>query len=300
MKYAVLIPCGPAELEIERITDLLEALVVHDPVDCVVALIVHDANPLAGRLLACSPKVRVEPNPRMGEGWGWGGGLIAGELWAWEFLAREYPELRCVIKMDSDALTLRSVSAGLDGIFADPSVGMAGARLGDEPRPPYRTAAPLGYFRRKVRKLRAPVSLWRKPRWHLRFACCGAHRWIAGLYSAAERNGYLPGELIMGGAFAVSMECVRRLVALGVTRRWRDFLDLPVSDDILLTMLPYLAGLRAVETPLFSIEPAALRFAPEDLVLDPQVGVVHSVKSYRELSESVIRSIFREHRSPQQ
>jgi hypothetical protein len=181
-------------------------------------------------------------------------------------------------------------------IFRDESVGLAGSRIGPEPRPLYKTSAPLSFFAGKVRKLRAPVSLWRKPRWHVRFALGGAHRRIARMYALAEGRGYVPGELIEGGAFAVHARCVRRLVEAGVTARWREFLDVPTSDDVVITMLPFFVGLRAVEARLFSIEPASLRYAPEELLADPAVGVVHSVKGFRGRGEEEIRAVFREPR----
>jgi hypothetical protein len=197
------------------------------------------------------------------------------------------------LKFDSDALPIRALGEGLAEIFRDESVGLAGSRIGPEPQPVYKTTAPFAYFANKVRKLRAPVSLWRKPRWHLRFALGGAHRRLARMYDVAERRGYVPGELIEGGAFAVHARCVRKLVEAGVTARWREFLDVPTSDDVVLTMLPYFVELRAVEAPLFSIEPASLRYAPEELLADPKVGVVHSVKGFRGMGEEEIRAVFR-------
>ena len=291
MRYAAIIPCGPSDRDRDRLVDLLDALAFHDPADCRVALILDDGNPGASDFRKI-PRCRVEPNPRNGTAWAWGGGLIAAELWAWELIAREYPDVDCVVKFDTDALPIRPLSAALERTFADPGVGMAGSRIASETLPAYKSTPPLSYFARKVRKLRAPVSFWRKPNWHLRFALTGAHRRLARMYAEAEQRGYIEGELIEGGAFAVSMPCIKALVAEGVTGRWREFLDLPVSDDIVLTMLPYRVGFRAVDDPLFCIEPAALRYAPGILLGDPNIGVIHSTKNSPGMSEEELRRVF--------
>lgn len=296
MHYAALIPCGPSPLDAERLADLLDALAFHDPEDCVVAVVLNDANPLLPERLAGYPKCRVVDNPRCGEGWGVGGGLAAGEVWAAQWLAREVPEVGCVVKIDTDALPLRPLGNALERVFADASVGIAGSRIGPAPLPAYKVTPPLGYFAHKVRKLRAPIGLWRMPRWHLRWAISRSHRWIASLYDQAEARGYIEGELIEGGAYAMSMACLRALVESGITARWRDFLDMPVSEDLVITMLAYVAGFRAAEIPSFCIEPDTLRYAPSVLLADPGVAIVHSVKRYRGAAESDLRQAFREAR----
>ena len=110
----------------------------------------------------------------------------------------------------------------------------------------------------------------------------------------AESNGYVAGDVVEGGVCAFSRECARRLGEAGVLRRWRDFIDIATGDDIVLTMLPYLVGLRAVSAPLFSPgEQMALKFAPEKLLQHPEVGAVHSVKRYEQMSEAEIRAMFK-------
>ncbi|GEM_PF-2510247 len=296
MKYAALVPCGPGPLEVMRAVDLLEALAFHDPEDCLAVLLLNDGNPDIAARVAGFPRVCVVDHPRQGKGWGWGGGLIGGELWAFEWLMREFPGAGCVIKLDTDALIIKPLGEALGRIFSDPTVGIAGSRIGLEPLPAYKTTNPLGYFATKARKLCAPVSLWRKPRWHLRFTLGGPHRWVASLFHEARSRGYLRGELIEGGALAFGREAVGALVEKGVTARWRDFLDAPVSDDVILTMLAYYAGSRAVDAPLFCIEPATLRQAPAVLMADPCVGVVHSLKAFEGTDEPALRKAFRQGR----
>jgi len=296
MRYAALIPCGPDPLEAERLGDLLDALACHDPDDCAATIVLNDANPFLAERFAGYPRCRIVDNPRQGEGWGWGGGLAAGEIWTLEWIAREYPDVGCVVKMDTDALAIKPLGSALESVFVDPSVGIVGSRIGSDPLPSYKTTSPLSYFARKIRKLRAPVSLWRMPRWHFRFAIFGHHRWMASLCDQAEAKGYLEGELIEGGAYAVSRALIHALVEARVTARWRDFLDLPLGEDAVMTMLAYFAGFRAVDAPLFCIEPSTLRCAPSEILADPRVGIVHSLKGYRGSTESELRKAFREAR----
>lgn len=294
MSFAVVIPCGPGPQEVERLQDTIDALLHHEP-GCGRVLVLNDGNSeLPG--LALPRECEVLEHPRKGRGWGWGGGLLFGELHAFERLLREDAGLSFVLKLDTDALVIRPFAQALATQFAEAPAGLIGSRIAKDPLPPGKTTAPHSYFAAKVAKLRAPIGLWRKPRPHLRLALRGAHRRIAQLYEEAEAKGYLPGELIEGGALAFSGRCLRALADRGVLAMADDFLDLPVSDDIVLTMLPYLVGMRAMNSPSFVVEPATLRAAPEDLLRNAEAAIIHSVKGFGSLDERSIRSFFRERR----
>jgi len=58
-------------------------------------------------------------------------------------------------------------------------------------------------------------------------------------------------------------------------------------------MLPYWAGFRAIDDPLFCIEPGMLRYAPAELLSDSNVGVVHSMKACSGMTEAELRQEFR-------
>jgi len=296
MRFAVLIPCGPSALEVDRLTDTISSILYHDPDDCLAIYVMNDGNKEIESVNFAKP-IKHYPHPRNGEGWGWGGGLIAGEIWSFEQIAREHPDAECVIKMDTDALVVGSLATRLETVFSDRVTGMAGSRIATNHLPAYKSTNPLSYFPNKVRKLRAPVSLWRKPNWHLRFAFSGTHRRIAQMYDVAEQHGYMAGELIEGSSLAIATSCIKLLSASGVAGRWRDFLDCPVSDDIVLTMLPYFVGMRAVDSDLWCVEPASLRYSPEEIVKEGKAGIVHSLKVYKEISELELRSKFRSYRT---
>lgn len=295
MPFAAFIPCGPGSYEVERVRDTVSALLHYEP-RCLQVLIINDGNPGLERGMFPAPCELVD-NPRGQRGWGWGGGLLFAELWALEKIRRDNPAAEFVLKLDSDALVIRQFSTQLSSIFADATVGLAGSRIANDPLPAGKTTAALSYFAGKVQKLRAPVSLWRKPRLHLRFSIAGKHRRVAALFGEAEAHGYLPGELIEGGAVAFSMRCIDALDRRGILKAREDFLDAPVSDDIILTMLPYLVGMRAVNSTSFVVEPATLRADPETLQADPEAAIIHSVKSAGDLTEEAIRAFFRRSRA---
>lgn len=238
MRFAVLIPCGPASIELERLKDTIESILHYNAEACSSIGVMNDGNKDIQKV-TWPRLVNIFDHPRNGKGWGWGGGLIGGEIWSFEQIIRANPDVECVIKLDTDALMVRPLADALDAVFSNPTIGMAGSGIASNELPSFKNTNPLSYFANKVRKLRAPVSLWRKPKWHLRFALSGPHRRIAEMYDVAEKNGYLEGELIEGGSFAMTTNCINRLVASGITARWDEFLDCPVSDDVVLTMLPY-------------------------------------------------------------
>ena len=298
MKYAALIPCGPGAVEGERVMDQLDALQTLDPRDCVAAAVMVDRNETVGAWPSTDFR-RVFANPSLGKGWGWAGGLIAGELWAFDWLLRDFPEIGCVVKLDADALPIKPLGDALGRIFENPRAGFAGERTGYDPFAGNPDPSPRRDRQRMIRKLRAPLSLWRMPRWHPRQSIFGRHRWVASLYDEAERHGYQPGDVLEGGVCAFSRICLERVRDYGVLARWRDFIDIAVADDLILSMLPYLVGLEAVSEPLFSPgEHRGLKFAPEALLEHPRVGLVHSVKRYNDLDEQTIRAFFRRARRP--
>src|ERR1700675_4245488 len=101
------------------------------------------------------------------------------------------------------------------------------------------------------------------------------------MFAAAEGRGYITGELIEGGSFAVSRAWVENLVRSNLSAD--DFLDIPVTEDIVLTMLTYWLGVRAENAEIFFIEPRTLRFSPNQFKEHPAAAIIHSIKRYRNM-----------------
>ncbi len=299
MSFAILIPCGPAEMEKERMEDLLDAIAHFEP-GCDLVLILDDGNARLRDLELPRGSVPVEilPHPRRNEGWGWAGGLVYGELSGLAHIHARRPDVAFVVKFDTDALPVAPFSAALSQIFEDKTLGMVGSRIIDEQMPAYKQTAPLSYFRNKIDKMLAPLSLWRKPTWHLRVPFFDARlRRIASILRTAIARGYTKGELIEGGALAWSGAFVRGLVKSGVHLEREVLLRLNVSDDLFLTPLAYFLGLRCADSELFCIEPNTLRHTLEEMLkLDGSVAIVHSLKGQSPDDERRARAAFRERR----
>ena len=288
MPFCAVIPCGPDSVEIERLHDLIEAVYHYEP-SCREVFILNDGNARLDELHSC--RYQLLTNPRRGHGWGVGGGLVVGQLFAYRAIYEQWPDLSYILRLDTDAHVIRPFHAALNACFNDRTIGMVGSRIASDTLPPYKVTPPLSYFAGKVRKLKAPLSLWRKPYFHVRCSAYGTHRKVAKMFSAAESRGYTSGELIEGGSFAVSRAWVENLVRANLSAD--DFLDIPVTDDIVTTMLTYYLGLRAVDAEIFCIEPRTLRFGPEQFKDHAAAAIIHSIKRYRNMDEQTVRSYFR-------
>ena len=305
MKFGVLVPCGPSPLESARISDLMDAL-WHFGGECAQIVMVNDGNPHLAQLdlgilekkYGCRIPVEILQNPRNGEGWGWAGGLVYGELAGLHRLKTLVPDLGFVIKLDTDALPIRPFHADLALRFKDPGIGLVGSRIINEIPPAYKQTQALGYFRNKTNKLLAPISLWRKPTWHLRSPLLDKDlARIREMLQEAISNGYVKGELIEGGAFAWSGDYIDRLINRGFHTDRSMLLKLNVSDDLFLTPLAYCLGLHCEESDIFCVEPANLRFPAAELwERCPNARIIHSVKGGSPEYEASTRDFFRNQR----
>jgi hypothetical protein len=301
MLCPVIVPCGLGELEFTRLVDLARALSFWEPEAWLI--IVNDSNQFISNdaLLKNAPeleKLRIDilDNPRFGRGWGWSGGLVLGELAALRFIHEKAQNVPFIIKCDSDALPIASFSEKLALLFESPSVGLVGSHVIDEKLGPNRTTPPIGYFRKKIRKMCAPLALWRKPRWHLRSPIWDERtRKLRALILKAIENGYTPGELIEGGALAFSPWLVEAICDSNLDREEELILHLCVSDDLFLTPLAYFHQMKAIHSEMFCIEPFALRHPPEKLRDKcPQAAWIHSLKGSTPEYEVAARKMFNE------
>jgi hypothetical protein len=272
-------------MEFQRLLDLLDALQTWEQNPWIV--VINDANPPITResIARSAPhlgslRLDIIQNPRGGRGWGWSGGLVLGELAALRFIHGKGSSVPFVIKCDTDALPTAPFAERLAACFRDSSVGLVGSRVIDEIPGPGRTTPPIGYFRNKIRKMRAPFALWRKPRWHVRSPLwCKRTRELRDFLGIAILRGYTPGELIEGGAMAFSGDVVAKICGQQIDQREEMVLHLCVSDDLFLTPLAYFLGKRAINSDLFCIEPAGLRYPPKELVAKcPEAAWIHSLK----------------------
>lgn len=277
MSFSVLIPCGPSPRERERILDILGALERHEP-DCEHVVLVVDGNPPMEEF-GRSRGLTVLAGARNGAGWGVGGGLVTNQLGGYEWLLNHARRSRFVLRMDTDAAILGPFSGGIAAELAEPGVGMVGSFVDRETLAPDRRTPGIGYFAAKVRKLHHPVSLWRKPKLRLRTAASKDVRLLSADFREAGRQGYVDGMLVEGGSFALDWEWLMRAERLGLFRDKSRFCEAPVTEDVVMTMLTYRLGLKAVDSALFCIEPSGLRHPAAQMVGNAgRSPIVHSVK----------------------
>jgi hypothetical protein len=288
MPFCALIPCGPLPIEIERLDDLINSIYHYEPA-CKQVYILNDGNTRLDELH--SKRYKLLSNPRRGQGWGVGGGLVIGQLHAYRTIYEQYPELSYILRLDTDAHIIGAFDSALKGCFEDYNIGMAGSRIASNALPLYKKTPPLSYFAKKVKKLQAPLSLWRQPAIHVRCTAYGVHRRVAEMFSAAESKGYTCGELIEGGSFAVSRAWLENLAKADLPAGV--FLDIPVTEDVVMTMLSYYLNKRAVDVDCFCIEPGTLRWSPDRFGEHSPAAIIHSIKRFGDMDEQAIRSYFR-------
>ena len=297
----VIVPCGPGELEFNRLVDLTQALSHWEKETWLI--VVNDANPFISKDALCKAapeadgmRIDIIKNPRSGRGWGWSGGLVLGELAALRFIYEREKNIPFVIKSDTDALPVASFSQKLATAFEDSTIGLVGSRIIDEQLPPERKSPPIGYFRNKILKMCAPLALWRKPKWHMRSPFWDKRtKQLRQFILQAIQKGYTPGELIEGGCFAFSPSLIQAICESHIDRQEDMILHLCVSDDLFLTPLAYYFEKRTINSEMFCIEPFGLRYPAEEIASKcAQAAWVHSLKESITNHEVISRQIFKE------
>lgn len=152
----------------------------------------------------------------------------------------------------------------------------------------------MSYFAGKVKKLQSAISLWREPRWHLRTMASASQRSLRRHFQKAKQQGYQDGFLVEGGAFALSGAWLSATQREGIFDQASDFLSAPVTEDIIMTMLTYRLGLRAINSSLFCIEPGGLGYPIQQMISQAALApIIHSVKHDDNLIEKQQREAFR-------
>ena len=296
LPLCLLIPAGPGEAELARVSDLLEACAVYADLP-LCAVIINDGND-AGALAQAGHTQRIPttvlPNARRGEGLWWSGGLCMAMVDALLWIAQNRP-CRGVLRLDSDALVINPCAARIADIFArEPDIGMLGNFDSPTglPVPAGHIMTTRLYWRskrvshdREQKKL--IVSFW------------GWRRHIRLLINRAVRNGYVLGEWCQGGAYALSPEFLRRLAADPFFAQPRDFLPIDFAEDVLMALITYALRLKIQYTSgpsrIFASKWKGLFDTPEALARAGH-GVIHSIKDDGDRKEADTRAIFRARR----
>ena len=292
--FAALMPAGPGTAELDRIADTLESMHFFEP--NVSRVVIVDDEPGANRdvLGAAGPlrdRTTVIANPRSRTAHWWSEGVLVGVAAGLEELLGNGPPVDWVLRLDTDALIIGPFSGSISDRFAsDSRIGLVGSYL----RRADGTLRDFSGPAKPLRKLRAPVSVWRRQR-RVKTSLFGVARERRHVIEAAERNGYQLGQHCQGGAYALSMEAVRSIGSRGWLdcRLWRGTY---VSEDVIMAVqirsLGYLMEGMVEPGEPFAVRHVGLPGEPRAL-RDAGHGVVHSIKTHGNWTEQGLRDEFR-------
>jgi hypothetical protein len=301
--FAVVLPIGPGQKELDRVDDLLDSIRCYEPQTPWLIFIDDDPE---DRQLTKKFKLPVNctavsiPNPRRGRGAGDRGGLCVANLVALSWL-NEHTNVKFALKMDSDALVIAPFAQKLEQAFeASPGVSIIGSSYRVTCNQEPRNIAKDGY---SMRKLRSPIAIWREPLTpgqHIQISLWGRLKTVRSHVLTAIKNGYRPGEHCQGGSYAMSAQFIRLMAIHGYLQDpllWR---DIPCCEDVMMGMYARAVGLYSKDfndtNQVFGIQHMGLPDTPRRL-LKRGYSLIHSTKNDPNFSEEQIRDFYRNHRT---
>jgi hypothetical protein len=293
VSVAVVVPAGPGTAELDRIADLADALHRYEP--GVARLVVVDDEPDARRDIAAAAgplgdRTTAIANPRDRSADWWSEGVFVGiAAGLAEVLAG--PPVDWVLRMDTDALVCGPFVEAVEARLAsDPTIGLVGTFLRDANGVPIDNSGPA----KPIRKLVAPVSIWKQQR-TVKTSLWGIARERRDVVREAQDHGYRIGIHCQGGAYGLSMAAIAAIADRGWLdpRLWRGTY---LSEDWVMAIQVFAVGLRpeGMSGPgePFAIQHVGLPGTPEQLVADGR-AVVHSLKDTDGQREADLRDAFR-------
>jgi galactosyltransferase len=284
-KFACAIAIGPDSAEIDRVADLIDSLRVYESGPWQLTMVDDSSEnrSLATRFKAppdCSAISIAHPRRDQPIQYRRGKGICAAILAAFSWIARNAVDARFVLKLDTDALVIAPFAPKLAALLErNPDVGMTGAydrSPGGEPRD----------FSMHAKTVEAIYQQPSPIQQHIR---------------AALAHGYRFGEHCLGGAYAVSNELLKRMLAAGYLDDPKAWLAIDCPEDVMIGMYTKAVGLKHMNSvapgEVFGVRYKGLPDEPAKLI---EVGysVIHSVKNDPRMSEEKIREFFRRYRRP--
>jgi len=275
MTKLVVIPAS----EIDDVEDTVDSVLFYEPDATIILVKDHDLNLDLDSRTIVIPKL---PWPSMAGG---KGAVFQKKLYAFQFILANFRDYEYVISLDADAIFLRSgIFKELDLIMLDRSVGIAGCvhqtKEGDLRNfdPVKNAILRLGglrsFHKRSGRRYLDNLILQ-----------CGADRTKIGTHAL--------------GAFSVFQ---RGMIESWNERGWlsNDSLhSFPIPEDGLMGLLAIASGFtfKDIGGPegIIDVTWRGLPRHPEDLVASDRY-VTHSVRNFKEMNESEIRTFFSDRR----
>jgi hypothetical protein len=209
------------------------------------------------------------------------------------WIAKNASDASFVLKVDTDAHIINPFVRKLNVIVkANPEVGMFGAY----------TKTPNGSKRdwtknaKTAKELHTPPSLVRRVKNKLGV---DERAIISRHFDQAVQNGYEYGEHCLGGAYALSAELLKRMLAAGYLEDPALWLPIDCPEDVMVGMYTKAVGMRHMNyvSPgeVFGVRHKGLPDSPEKLV-EKDYSVIHALKNDPNISEEEIRGFYKRRR----
>jgi hypothetical protein len=299
--FGVIVPVAGTDEDWARLPDLLDSLLTYESTVDEVVILDDGAQARPMPFAPANCKLTRLPNARAGRGDGWSGGLCAGIIGGLQYLHSSAPaSRRFILRIDTDALVTAPFAARVAKVFEQqPSVGMIGSYLVSP------NGKPRGYeywgellkdmlrpWLRGARRRRTgrplPINFWGRP------------ARLRRIIRKAMARGYVLGQSVQGGAYAISMTAINRLAERGYLADPMLWLNTDLVEDVMVSMLVMASGMElmgfAANGEVFGVLHKGLPDLPERL-LERGYGIIHSVRNDPRFSEGEIRAFFQNVRS---
>ena len=295
IKFAVILPVGPGQQELDRTADLLNSLWAYEP-HTHWLILVDDSKQdrqLTQRFnIPSSCKSISIINPRQGKGIGHTGGLCTALLTALYWIQKN-TDVSFALKLDTDALVIAPFAEKIHTAFAAmPNVGM----LGSYDKTCNGDKRDFSSWELQFKKLSSLVSISRiKSKIHLHLSFMGRSATIRKHIHAAVENGYQWGEHCLGGACAVSSKMIFQMAIKGYLEDPLLWLHTSIGDDPMMGMYTRAVGMElrgfVDRDQPFGLKLRGLADTPKEL-LSRGYSLIHSVKNDGRFSENEIRNFY--------
>lgn len=296
---AIAIAVGPADLEVERLSDLADSIAHHDAGPIVLVLIDDAPRPrhLASRL-SVPDRIRIVSlhHPRHGAKVTFtrGKGICSAILLALRYIQGE-TDAQFILKLDTDSLIISEFRNRLGRLFLEnPGLGMVGAYT----QTPNGSARDWSHHEPSIRELSGSFN-WRQPIQSLQRNQDPARRHVAALLHAARAGGYRAGEHCMGGGYALSREFLDRCGRAGYLEEPSLWMSIDLPEDVMIGIHVRAVGMvfanHVNEGEVFGVRYLGLPDSPQNL-LAKGYAVIHAVKNDERFDEASIRAFFKTER----